>query len=515
MNIFPIFRLAIFMAAGIFFTEMFRWEFGSISLVALFLLLLALGLLLKRNSYASRWIFGACVSCFMFGVGVVITECAWKEVRVDWDSERKVYQGMLQDTPVEKQRTYQCLISIGGKEVLLYLPKDSLSACLGVGDELLFSARMDAPENRNESLDFDYARYLYHKGISGTAYVPANAWRKISTDEVKPIKIQALLLRERMIEKFRLWGIGEEQLPVLSALTLGYKGDLDKETRDAYSTAGISHVLALSGMHIGILWFLLNGLLLPLSRLHLKWLRSLSILMMLWAFAFMVGLEASVVRAVVMCMLMELSLLSGGKALSMNSLSIAAFFMLLYHPFYLYDVGFQLSFVAVASILFFYSPIYHCLPIGNRLGRWIWGMMSVSIAAQLGTAPLVMYYFSSFSVYFLMTNLVAAIWVPVIIYGAVLMVVLAPWVKLQCYVISLLNGVVSGLNQMVVWTSGLPYATFSLSVVTPGEILLFYAMLAVWLMYWKTQKRKWMIIGLGTCVCLLSLHLFILIRDSW
>lgn len=515
MNIFPIFRLAIFMAAGIFFTEMFRWELGSISLVALFLLLLALGLLLKRNSYASRWIFGACVSCFMFGVGVVITECAWKEVRVDWDSERKVYQGMLQDTPVEKQRTYQCLISIGEKEVLLYLPKDSLSACLGVGDELLFSARMDAPENRNESLDFDYARYLYHKGISGTAYVPANAWRKISTDGVKPIKIQALLLRERMIEKFRLWGIGEEQLPVLSALTLGYKGDLDKETRDAYSTAGISHVLALSGMHIGILWFLLNGLLLPLSRLHLKWLRSLSILMMLWAFAFMVGLEASVVRAVVMCMLMELSLLSGGKALTMNSLSIAAFFMLLYHPFYLYDVGFQLSFVAVASILFFYSPIYHCLPIGNRLGRWIWGMMSVSIAAQLGTAPLVMYYFSSFSVYFLMTNLVAAIWVPVIIYGAVLMVVLAPWVKLQCYVISLLNGVVSGLNQMVEWTSGLPYATFSLSVVTPGEIFLFYAMLAVWLMYWKTRRRKWMIIGLGTCVCLLSLHLFILIRDSW
>lgn len=515
MNIFPIFRLAIFLAAGIFFAEKFRWEFGSASLMALLFLLIALGLLLKRNSYASRWVFGACVSCFMFLVGVVITECAWNKVRVDWESERKVYQGMLQDTPVEKQRTYQCLISIAGKEVLLYLPKDSSSACLGVGDELLFSTRIDSPENRNDSLNFDYACYLYHKGISGTAYVPANAWKKMATDEVKPIRIKALLLRERMIERFRCWGIGEKQLPVLSALTLGYNGDLDKETRDAYSVAGISHVLALSGMHMGILWFLLNGLLRPLSVMHLKWLKSVSILFFLWTFAFMVGLEASVVRAVVMCMLMELSLLSGGKPLSMNSLSIAAFFMLLYHPFYLYDVGFQLSFVAVASILFFYSPIYHSLAIGNRMGRWIWGMMSVSIAAQLGTAPLVMYYFSSFSVYFLLTNLIAAILVPIIIYGAVLMVMFAPWVKLQSYVIRLLNGVVSGLNQMVEWTSEWPYATFSLSVVTPIEILLFYVMLAGWMMYYKTRRRKWVIVGLVTCVCLLSLHLFILIKDSW
>jgi len=244
--------------------------------------------------------------------------------------------------------------------------------------------------------------------------------------------------------------------------------------------------------------------------MRLDWLKGILVVAVLWAFAFVVGLEASVVRAVVMCMLMEMGRLSGFRSFSLNTLAIAAFFMLLYRPFYLFDVGFQLSFVAVASILAFYPLFYESIPVKNRLVKWTWGVMSVSLAAQLGAAPLVMYYFSSFSVYFLLTNLVVAVVVPFVIYGAFLMVFTACWPVLQGYVVKLLNGLVVSLNSMADWTATLPYAAFSIEVLKPVEIVLFYALLGAWVMFGRSKKRQWLIGGLALCACLLGTHLFLL-----
>lgn len=143
--------------------------------------------------------------------------------------------------------------------------------------------------------------------------------------------------------------------------------------------------------------------------------------------------------------------------------------------------------------------------------RWTWGVLCVSMAAQLGTAPLVMYYFSNFSVYFLMTNLVASVLVPFIIYGAILLVMTMPLLGLQHGVVVVLNGLVSGLNASAEWVSGLPHATFSFSVLNPLEIIVFYVMLGAWLMYGRTRRRKWLIRGLFLMACLLMLHFCLLL----
>ena len=511
MKTYPIFRLAICMAAGILFANTFWTGIGVAQLFCLLLLLLGMGFWLKKSSYRNRWLFGAGVSCFMFWVGVLGTEMAWQKVKVDWSPERKTSVGMILEPLREKPKTYQCRVEVEGKEVFLYLPKDSMSASLTVGDELLFYTRIDSPRNREGLRTFDYATYLYHEGISGTAYVAANAWKKIPGNQAVSWKTRALQFRERILRKYEEWGIDAAQLPVLSALTLGYQGDLDKETRDAYSVAGIAHVLALSGMHIGIIWLLLNGLFRLFLSNHLKWLKGVLVVGLLWSFAFVVGLETSVVRAVIMCMLMEISSLAGIRHLSMNTLSIAAFFMLLYQPFYLFDVGFQLSFVAVASILLFYPLINGCLVVKNRIGRWTWGVLSISIAAQLGTAPLVMYYFSNFSVYFLFTNLFASIAVPFITYAALAMVLSAPVPDVQYYIIKVVNEGVGALNVLAEWTSGLPYATVSFSVLKPVEIGMFYLMLGLWVMYVRSKRRKWLIGGLASLACLLGIHLFLLL----
>ena len=501
MNAYPIFRLAISLAAGIFFAETFRTDFGVFSVLLLLLLLLGLGYLLKQHSYQNRWLFGAGVSAFMFVTGVMLTEHEWRKVEAEWPDKPNTYRGIVQEVPQEKPKTYQCRVELeDGKHIWMYLPKDSVSATMEMGDELLFYARVELP----------YASYLYHRGISGTAYVPTGSWEKKSRVAILTLKQKALSFRERMIRKYKEWGVDEEQIPVLSALTLGYKGDLDKQTRDAYSVAGISHVLALSGMHIGILWLLLDVVLKPLAILRLGWMRLLFIPGVLWSFAFVVGLEASVVRAVWMCMLAELGRLSGSRPLSINTLSIAAFFMLMYQPFYLFDVSFQLSFVAVASILLLYPLMVKTVSPKNRLIRWGWGVVVMSVAAQLGTAPLVMYYFSNFSVYFLMTNLVVSVWVPLILYAAVLMVVFAPLPSIQQGIVGCLNGLVNGLNVLAEWTSALPGASFSLQGFGVMEVFAFYALLLFGALFIKDRSPRWLICALVALIGLLALRLSVL-----
>jgi len=236
-------------------------------------------------------------------------------------------------------------------------------------------------------------------------------------------------------------------------------------------------------------------------------LRCVVVILLLWAFAFLVGLEASVVRAVVMCMLLGVGRLSELRPPAMNSLGVAAFFMLLYHPFYLYDVGFQLSFVAVVSILILYPLFVPLVPVKNRWGKKAWEVMAVSMSAQLGTAPLVMYYFSSFSVYFLLTNLVVSILVPFIIGLAFLMVVVSPFDGVRWLVVGALDGMVSLLNGMAGWTSGLPYSSISFSVLNPMEVVVSYVVLAFGAAYWRTGSKVWLIRVLVAVVCLLLLHL--------
>ena len=505
MKAYPILRLTIFLAAGIFFAEYFRIETGIYSAVVLFVLLGGLGVFLRRPK--NHWIYGIGISLFMFLVGWTLTEHEWKKVKVDWPVSELVCKGVIQETPLEKQRTYQCRVKMEHKEVLLYLPKDSLSASLMIGDCLSFRTRIHAPKSSDEVSDFDYAQYLYHKGISGTAYVPADDWRKEKAVSNRTWKQEALLFRECLLKKYRQWGIGEQQLPVLAALTLGYKGGLDSETREAYSAAGISHVLALSGMHIGIVWFLLNGVLGRFLRKRLEWLRWAIVTIALWAFAFVVGLEPSVVRAVLMCMCFGLGRLAGVRPMSVNTLAVAAFFMLLYQPFYLFDVGFQLSFVAVLSILLFYPLVYACIPVKSRLMRLLWGTTAVTLSAQVGTSPLVMYYFSDVSACFLVTNLVASILVPLIVYLAVLAFFMSPVSLFQLWVIKLLDECVVVLNRMAEWSGGLPFATFSLGRLEVIEVLVMYVTLALCWIYWKSRRRKWVIWILASCVCLLGLHL--------
>lgn len=506
---YPILRLAIPLAIGVFFAGTFpdSLPFGVYigGILGIFVLL---GWLMFSKRYDSRWMFGGGIFLLFFLIGGLRMSHQWQQVNKVWPEEKRIYQGVIQEIPEGKPKSIQCKTMLSdGQNVVLYLAKDSFSTTLAMGDRLWVYAQIRPPVNTGFTGTFDYASYLLHKGVSGTSYVPSGSWMKSGQSSALTWKQRALQVRQQIVDKYKEWGIGEDQLPVLSALTVGFKGELSDDVRETYAVAGIAHVLALSGMHIGFLWMLISVLLRPLgSSFFMRIIRWVLATFSLWAFAFIAGLEASVVRAVVMCMLMELGRLSGGKALSLNTLAIAALFMLLYNPSYLFDVSFQLSFLAVLFILLFYPLLSRACPSRRRWVRAIWNVMAVSIAAQVGTAPLVMYYFHNFSVYFLLGNLVVALWVPCIIYTALGTMVLSFLPFLQGWGIRLLDGLVAMLNAFAEWISQLPGA--SLISFHPRQVDVWgaYLLMAVGLWYILTRKRKAILVFMGCMAGWLGLH---------
>ena len=266
-------------------------------------------------------------------------------------------------------------------------------------------------------------------------------------------KTYFLAQRAKLLDRLSESGVDGSVYAVVAAMTLGDKSQLTKELRDTYAVSGASHILALSGLHLGIIYTLLSLL---LSRRRWQVISQVVIIVCIWLFVFLVGMSASVVRSAVMITVYALLSLGHRDKMSVNTLAFAAIVMLLFNPKSLFDVGFQLSFMAVLAILLFY-PLFESVwsqqfLFGHRLFRWLWTTLAVSCAAQIGVAPLIAYYFGRFSCYFLLTNLVVVPAATLILYLSLLVLLIPSLAYLLIYI-------VDALNQLLLWITMLPGAS--------------------------------------------------------
>ena len=266
-------------------------------------------------------------------------------------------------------------------------------------------------------------------------------------------KTYFLAQRAKLLDRLSESGVDGSAYAVVAAMTLGDKSQLTKELRDTYAVSGASHILALSGLHLGIIYTLLSLL---LSRRRWQVISQVVIIVCIWLFVFLVGMSASVVRSAVMITVYALLSLGHRDKMSVNTLAFAAIVMLLFNPKSLFDVGFQLSFMAVLAILLFY-PLFESVwsqqfLFGHRLFRWLWTTLAVSCAAQIGVAPLIAYYFGRFSCYFLLTNLVVVPAATLILYLSLLVLLIPSLAYLLIYI-------VDALNQLLLWITMLPGAS--------------------------------------------------------
>ena len=276
---------------------------------------------------------------------------------------------------------------------------------------------------------------------------------KRSFSHMERVQQRCLVYRQELLDRYRTQTAEEEQFAVLAAMTLGDKSALTKELRETYSVTGASHILALSGLHLGIIYLLLFRLTLGRRR---SWLSQVVIILSIWAFAFLTGLSTSVIRSATMISIYALFSVGGRHRSPVNILCFTAIVMLLVNPASLFDIGFQLSFSAVLAILLLMPLFESFFPEhyfeGRPLQHYVYNMVGLSVAAQIGVAPLIAFYFGRFSTYFLLTNFIVIPAATMILYGALLVLMipsLAP----------VLLGFVGILNKALGWVSQMPCAS--------------------------------------------------------
>ena len=434
------------------------WAAGglSVALVAVSYGIRAVGL-----RYRYRWLFGCGAGLFFMVLSYAL--CAWQEERQTFDhvGEPGIFLVEVERLPVEKARSY--LVEVRVRQFAdsvslrasrgrgyVYFEKDSAVLALAPGDRLLVEACFSPPRSLNNLGGFDYARYLKRKGIGATTYVPADGWRVVGRAEGFTVMGLAQQWQRRLVDVFRRFDFSQENFAVLAALSFGYVDELDPDLRERYNVTGITHILAVSGMHVGIIYFLLDFLLRFLDRSRpLRRLKAVVILLLIWSYAFITGLPPSAFRATLMFSLVAVGRMFGGQASIYNTLSMSAFFMLLVDPNLLFHVGFQLSYAAVVGIVYLQPRMARLWSPRSLPARWLWELLTVSVAAQAGTLPLTLYYFQTFPNYFLLTNLVAIPASTLVLYGAVCLLLVAGVPYVSGAVAWLLDGVLTVMNGSV------------------------------------------------------------------
>lgn len=288
----------------------------------------------------------------------------------------------------------------------------------------------------------------------------------------------ALELRNQLVNTLSDKGLGQQELAVVSAMTLGDKSLIDKDLKNDYSRSGASHVLALSGLHLGIIYFVFSFMTARWRRRYYHWSRPVSeglILITMWSYVVLVGMSPSVVRAAIMMTVYSLLSLQNRNRSSLNALAFTAIIMLVADPMILFNISFQLSFVAVAFILLYQGRIYSLIPSSTHpIVKWCWRFLSVSLAAQLGVAPLTAYYFHQIPSYFLLSSLVVMVFTPLIIYLSLLFFLLMWLPVVQSWLVVPLSWLVHIQNTCLQGVSSLSGSTIVTPSLHPLQVCLIY-----------------------------------------
>lgn len=336
--------------------------------------------------------------------------------------------------------------------VLINVTKDSLVAPLQVGAWYYVRAPLlDLPTPKNP-YQFDYGAYLERKQIYGQLSVsPAGI---LSAEKRNGgLRVWSSRFRESVQDSLRSKSFSKRQLAIIEALVLGQKRGIDKEMSAQYAASGMMHILAVSGLHVGIILLILRFLFKPVRSRKWRWVKSLIIILLIWSFAFVTGLSPSVLRAATMFSFLELGETLGGRRKSQDAVLASALFLLLYEPLLIYQVGFQLSYLAVMAILWIQPWLAGFWSPRNYFFRKVRDAGSVTIAAQLGVMPLSLYYFHQFPGLFFISNVLIIPFLGLILGGGLIVSALAYVGMLPDVLITGYGSIIDFMNAFIGWVA--------------------------------------------------------------
>ena len=463
-------RLIIPFTLGMIGANLFISHMNMVVLFILCCAVLAFSFFLMKPSIQHDAKFGIVAMVLFFLIGMMLYTGKYQRIANSIPTDTTFCRGILTERSKEKAQSWALkLEQENGTHLLLYIGKnweapeqDSTTfASLQIGDTILANIRHLNATNLCEDKTFKiYNTNLFHQGICATAYTPHYQWlvRPCQTERTFLTSVKAL--HERLHDIYDDHGINGEAGSIIEAMTIGRKANLSSDTRNAYANAGISHILALSGFHVGIIVLMIQFFFLKnIMPFRWQWISNLLIIATLWCYALLTGMSPSLVRATTMFTILLLCQSFSRENIGINSCAFAFFFMLCINPFYLHNIGFQLSFIAVGGICLYAQRITHSCPTHNPLIRFFWSLIFITFICALFTAPLVAYYFGKFTLISLVSNLIIFPFVYLLIGASILW-----WVFLWCEPINnvltdLLNWTANTLNSIVERLSSLPFAT--------------------------------------------------------
>ncbi len=410
----PFLRLYAPLCAGVIVAE----AAPRMAAVALTVAALALALMtirLFRKSFLPDTLFGTAVVFFLLTSGYLLRSeeqtrpCELPESRqrvtvrlsgypekrnASWSFRAKIISVREGDS-----------ISYPSGSLMLWYMSDTLPRAWKPGDRLCLSLRPRPVENNGNPCEFNYRRYLEGQGIKQIAFFHSGDIIGYHSEGRRSVRECSLIIAHGMTDLFRKAGLRGEELGLVTALTIGDKELLDKEQLTSFSRSGAMHIMAVSGLHVGMISLALSGMLFFL-RGRLKIIKPIIIVPALWGFAFITGMSPSVLRATIMFTFLQAGNMLHRPAAGMNSLLASAFILTAARPSVLFEAGFQLSYLAVAFIIVFYNSFHRFIRLKNRILNWFWQMIAVSLVAQAGTLALTIRLFNIFPLLFLLTNLV-------------------------------------------------------------------------------------------------------------
>ncbi len=344
-------------------------------------------------------------------------------------------------------------------KVNLYWPKTEEVYNLDYGDVLLIAGEPRLVEGRFNPHEFDFREFLRFKNIYHQHFVKGGQWTLIQKSQDHGFLFYANRARAWSVNKIKRFINSPREQGIVIALVLGVTDGLDNELLTAYAASGAMHVLAVSGLHVSIIYGILLLLFKPLGKGPAgQWFIAVVSLILLWGYAFITGLSPSVLRAVAMFSFVAIAKPIGRNTNIYNTLAASAFCLLLYDPFLIMSVGFQLSYLAVLGIVYFQRPIYNLWEPKSWFANWVWQLSCVSIAAQISTMAISLLYFHQFPVYFLLANLFIIPASFVVLIGGILLLIIGALTTIAAWLGIFLEWFVRLMNEGIFLVERLPFS---------------------------------------------------------
>jgi competence protein ComEC len=375
-------------------------------------------------------------------------------------------------------------------DVLLYFYKGKIKPNLHYGSQIILHADLQPIKNSGNPGAFDYNQYCLFHNISYQSFIYPGQYTMLWKNDGSLLQQALYNIRDSTISIIQKNIPGEREQAVAEALLIGYRDRLDPDLVQAYTNTGVVHIIAISGLHLAMIYGLLISIfsLLPQGKI-IRLIQPIIILVVLWLFSFLAGAVPSITRAAVMFSFIVLGKALDKRTNTYNTLAASAFCLLAYNPFYLWDAGFMLSYSAVISIVAFYKPVSNWFYIKNRLLNSMWQATAVTISAQILTLPVILFYFHQFANLFLIANFIAVPLSGIILYGILLLLIvsfiplMAKWVGIGVgYLIIGLDGFIQNINHM-------PFALWDNIYADVVQTLLLYAFILA-VCYWLLRKAS-------------------------